>query len=95
MINMAKQSEKDPKQTDQFLITNQQFSSAVEFSQHIERKASMGENYIDVLTDYCIRNEVEIESVKKLLTPSLKEKITAEAQNLNLLKVKAAPKLPI
>jgi len=83
------------KKTDEFLISNQQFSSAVEFSQHIERKASMGQNYIDVLTDFCVRNEVEIESIKKLLTPSLKEKITAEAQNLNLLKAKKTSKLPI
>lgn len=85
----------DPTQTDEYMITNQQFSSAVEFSQHIERKASLGQNYIDVLTDFCVRNEVEIESVKKLLTPSLKEKITAEAQNLNLLKQKNSGKLPI
>ena len=94
MKNMPK-SEKEKVSSDEFLITNQQFSSATEFSQHIERKASIGQNYIDVLTDYCVRNEVEIESVKKLLTPSLKENIAAEAQNLNLLKVKAAPKLPI
>jgi hypothetical protein len=85
----------DPTQTDEYMITNQQFSSAVEFSQHIERKASLRQNYIDVLTDFCVRNEVEIESVKKLLTPSLKEKITAEAQNLNLLKQKNSGKLPI
>lgn len=84
-----------PEQTDEYLITNHQFSSAVEFSQHIERKANRGQNYIDVLTDFCIRNEVEIESIKKLLTPSLKEKITAEAQTLNLLKAKKPAKLPI
>lgn len=91
----TKNQKADPTQTDEYLITNQQFSSATEFSQHIERRASRGQNYIDVLTDYCVRNEVEIESVKKLLTPSLKEKITAEAQNLNLLKQKRASKLPI
>lgn len=91
----TKNQKADPTQTDEYLITNQQFSSATEFSQHIERRASLGQNYIDVLTDYCVRNEVEIESVKKLLTPSLKEKITAEAQNLNLLKQKRASKLPI
>ena len=91
----TKNQKSDPTQTDEYLITNQQFSSATEFSQHIERRASLGQNYIDVLTDYCVRNEVEIESVKKLLTPSLKEKITAEDQNLNLLKQKRASKLPI
>lgn len=91
---MTKVISQDSK-TSEFLISNNQFSSATEFSQHIERKASVGQNYIDVLTEYCVRNEVEIESVKKLLTPSLKEKITAEAQNLNLLKSKKTAKLPI
>ena len=62
----TKNQKADPTQTDEYLITNQQFSSATEFSQHIERRASLGQNYIDVLTDYCVRNEVEIESVKKL-----------------------------
>ena len=38
---------------------------------------------------------IEIESIKKLLTPSLREKIKVEAQDLNLLKEKKGAKLPI
>ena len=88
-------SEKEKVSSDEFLITNQQFSSATEFSQHIERKAVSAGNYIDVLVEYCTRNEIEIESVKKLLTSSLKEKIKAEAIGLNLVKGQKSCKLPI
>ena len=45
--------------------------------------------------EYCGRNEIEIESVKKLLTTSLKEKIKAEAIGLNLVKGQKSCKLPI
>tara|TARA_B100002019_G_scaffold284757_1_gene292842 strand:+ start:1436 stop:1720 length:285 start_codon:yes stop_codon:yes gene_type:complete len=94
MPKLIVDNENPEKQTDQFLITKE-FSTSTEFSQFIEKKASSGSNYIDVLLDYCIRNEIEIESVKKLLTPSLKEKLKAEAQDLNLLKQNDKAKLPI
>lgn len=85
--------------TDVFLITKE-FKTSTEFSQYIERKARRGLaaqegiGYIDVLCDYCLEREIEIESVKKLLSPSLKEKIKVEAENLNLLKTKPN-KLPL
>ena len=84
----------EEQQTDQFLITKE-FSTSTEFSQFIERKANDGAGFIDVLVDYCTRKEIEIESIKKLLTPSLREKIKVEAQDLNLLKEKKGAKLPI
>jgi hypothetical protein len=49
---------------------------------------------MDMLVDYCIKREIEMESVAVLLTSSLKEKIRAEAEELNLLKRKGG-KLPI
>jgi len=48
---------------------------------------------IDILIDYCVKNDIEIESVNKLLSSSLKQKLEVEAQDLNLLKVKSN-KLP-
>lgn len=76
------------KVSDVFLITKK-FNTSTEFSQHIEKTASRsGLGYMDVLVDYCERNEIEIESVNKLLSSSLKEKIKAEAQGLNMLKEK-------
>lgn len=79
--------------TDVFLITKQ-FKTSADFSMYIEKSAKRtGSGYIDVLVDYCLKQEIEIESVKKLLTTSLKEKIQVEAEELNLLKVKSG-KLP-
>jgi len=81
------------KLTDVFIITKK-FNTATEFSQHIERKAiHTKSSCIDVLIEYCTKNDVEIESANKLISTSLKEKIQAEAQELNLLKVKSN-KLP-
>lgn len=81
------------KVTDVFLITKQ-FKTQVEFSQYIEKKAHKTDSsLIDILVEYCVKQEIEIESVKKLVTPSLKEKIKVEAESLNLMKEKTM-KLP-
>lgn len=81
------------KLTDVFIITKR-FNTPTEFSQHIERKAVYTKSScIDILIEYCTTNDIEIESVNKLLSSSLKQKLEAEAQDLNLLKVKSN-KLP-
>jgi|TARA_E500000081_G_scaffold150658_1_gene179545 hypothetical protein len=81
------------KMTDVFIITKK-FKTPSEFSQHIERRAVHTKSpYMDILLEYCSKNDIEIESVNKLLSSSLKDKLEAEAQDLNLLKVKAN-KLP-
>jgi hypothetical protein len=81
------------KLTDVFIITKK-FNTPSEFSQHIERRAvHTRSTCMDILLDYCVTNDIEIESVNKLLSTSLKDKLQAEAQDLNLLKVKAN-KLP-
>ena len=86
---------KEEKISDVALVTKSEFQTSSEFSQHIEKKAVSAGNYIDVLVEYCTKNDIEIESVKKLLTASLKEKIKAEAIGLNLVKGQKSCKLPI
>tara|TARA_X000000950_G_scaffold283025_1_gene382988 strand:- start:2127 stop:2420 length:294 start_codon:yes stop_codon:yes gene_type:complete len=82
------------KMSDVFLITKQ-FKTSSDFSQYIEKcSKESGAGYIDALVDYCLKQEIEMESVKKLLTTSLKEKIKEEAESLNLLKEKSG-KLPL
>ena len=82
------------KITDVYLITKK-YNTSAEFSQHIERRAVHTKSTcMDILIEYCMNNDIEIESVKKLLSSSLIEKISAEAQDLNLLKVKSN-KLPL
>ena len=66
------------------------------FSMEIERlvKTSNGLiTYVEAVVTYCQENDIEIESVNKLLSSSLKQKLEVEAQDLNLLKVKSN-KLP-
>ena len=81
------------KPTDTFLITKE-FRSPAEFSKHIEQTAVRTQSScMDILIDYCIKNEIEAESLSKIINNSLRSKLEAEAQDLNLLKVKSN-KLP-
>ena len=43
-------------------------------------------NYIDAIVFYCEKNEIEIESVPKLISKPLKEKLKYDAQKLNFMK---------
>ena len=80
--------------SNEFLITKK-FKTSTEFSQHIEKTANAtGLPHMDILIDYCTKNDIELESVSILLTTSLKEKIRAEAEGLNMLKRKDG-KLPL
>ena len=50
-------------------------------------------NYIDAVLHFCEVNEIEVESVPKLLSKPLKEKIKYEAQELNFIKKTSRAKL--
>jgi len=50
-------------------------------------------SYIDAILDYCTDNEIDPANTRSMINKTLKEKITYEAQNLNMLKEKVA-KLP-
>jgi len=43
-------------------------------------------NYIEAICHYCEQNSIEIESVSKLITKPMKEKLKGNAMNLNYLK---------
>ena len=43
-------------------------------------------NYIDAIIHFCEQNAIDLESVPKLISKPLKEKIKYEAQELNFLK---------
>ena len=80
--------------TDEFLITKQ-FKTSSDFSQYIEVEAARTRaGFIDTIVAFCSKNNLEVESVKKLLTVSLKDKIKVEAQELNLIKGEKSGKLP-
>ena len=56
----------------------------------IEKKIS----YMEAIIDYTEKVDCEIEMVAKMLNRSIKDKIEAEAENLNMMKKKTS-KLPL
>jgi len=67
------------------------------FTQDIEDlvKNTAGLNYIDAIVHYCDMNSIEVDSVSKLISKPLKEKIKAQAMELNFLKRTSRAKLPL
>ncbi len=52
-------------------------------------------NYIDAIVYFCEQNSLDVESVPKLISKPLKEKIKYDAQQLNFMKKTSRAKLPI
>lgn len=67
------------------------------FSQEIEEivKANVSMNYIDAIVYFCENNNIDVESVSKLISKPLKEKIKYQAMELNFLKKSSRAKLPL
>jgi len=65
------------------------------FAQEIESLVQVnGEmNYIDAIIYFCEQNNIDVESVPKLISKPLKEKIKYEAMELNFLKKTSRAKL--
>jgi len=72
------------------------FMTPVKFSQDVEKIAMENSmNYIDAILHYCEKNEIELESVPKLISKPLKEKLKFDAQKLNFIKKTSRAKLLI
>ena len=52
-------------------------------------------NYIDAICHYCEINNLEVESVTKLISKPLKEKLKYDAISLNFMKKTSRARLPI
>jgi len=52
-------------------------------------------SYMDAILWYCEQNQIEVESVGRLISKSLKEKIQVEASKANLIKIPETGKLPV
>jgi hypothetical protein len=67
------------------------------FAQEIETlvKENPEYNYITAIVQYCEINGLDIESVSKLISKPLKEKLKCDAIELNFLKQTSKAKLPI
>lgn len=73
------------------------FLCQAKFSKIIEElvKTNSDMNYIDAIVYYCEQNNIEVESVTKLVSKPLKEKLKCDAINLNFLKRTSRAKLLI
>ena len=75
-------------------VLEDKFMTAAKFSQDVEKIAYENSmNYIDAIVHYCESNEIEIESVSKLISKPLKEKLKLDAQRLNFMKKTTRAKL--
>lgn len=71
------------------------FLCSAKFSQIIEEivKTNQEMNYIDAIVYYCEQNNLEVDSISKLISKPLKEKLKCDAINLNFLKRTSRAKL--
>mgnify|MGYP006266284663 CR=1 FL=1 len=77
-------------------ILEEKFMTSSKFSMEIENlvKQNNGDlNYIDAVVLYCTENNIEIDTVSKLISKALKEKIKYDAQKLNYIKRSSNAKL--
>ena len=62
------------------------FLTPQKFAIEIEKIVAQEDlNYIDAILHYCEKNDIEPDSVSRLITKGLKEKIEANARELNFL----------
>lgn len=76
-------------------VLENKFFCPSRFAQEIESlvQTNSDMNYIDAIIHFCERNNIDVESVPKLLSKPLKEKIRYEAMELNFLKKTSRAKL--
>ncbi|AHB80632.1 late promoter transcriptional regulator [Synechococcus phage ACG-2014h] len=80
---------------DKKQLLEDKFMTAAKFSQEVEKIALHNPemNYIDSVIHYCELNEIELDSVGKLISKPLKEKLKHDAQKLNFIKKTSRAKL--
>lgn len=79
-------------------VPDDKFLTAAKFSEVIEKIVRDSDglvNYIDAIVSYCEENQVEYETVVKLISKPLKDKIKYDAQKLNFIKKTTMGVLPI
>jgi hypothetical protein len=76
-------------------VLESKFFCPSRFAQEIEGlvQTNSDMNYIDAIVYFCDQNNIDVESVPKLISKPLKEKIKYEAMELNFLKKTSRAKL--
>ena len=72
------------------------FLTPSKFAMEIEKiVAEEKMNYIDAIVYFCEINELEVDSISKLISKSLKERLKWDAIRLNFMKKTSRAKLPL
>lgn len=76
-------------------VLETKFFCPSKFAQEIELIVQVNKemNYIDAIIYFCEKNNIDLESVPKLISKPLKEKIKYDAMELNFLKRTSRAKL--
>ena len=74
-----KKREKEDNESNNFL-TKKKFTEMI-----LESVKSDGHGYIDAIVHICEKNNIEIEDVKKYISPAIKDQVEAEGMNLHML----------
>lgn len=77
-------------------IASTKFLTESKFAEDIEKivKSNSDHNYITAIVEYCELNGLEVESVSKIISKPLKEKLRHDAIKLNFLqKTHRSPKI--
>lgn len=78
-------------------LIESKFYCSRKFAEEIESivKNNKGMKYVDAIITFCEKNNLDVESIPKLVSKPLKEKLKCEAMELNLLKKTSRAKLPL
>ena len=78
-------------------VMESKFFCPAKFAQEIETLVLENKdmNYIDAIVFFCDQNSIDVESVPKLISKPLKDKIKRDAQELKFMKKSSRAKLPI
>ena len=78
-------------------VLESKFFCPARFAEEIEQLVLLNAdmNYIDAIVHFCEQHSLDLESVPKLISKPLKEKIKYDAQQLNFMKKTSRAKLPI
>jgi len=84
-----------PMENELEKVLESKFFCSSRFAQEIETlvQTNLDMNYIDAIVHFCETNNIDLESVPKLISKPLKEKLKYEAMELNFLKKTSRAKL--
>jgi len=97
LLNLNYNPMKENKGEDIDNLIESKFYCSRKFSEEIENivKTNKDMKYIDAIVFFCGENNIDVESIPKLMSKPLKEKLKCEAIDLNLLKRTSYGKLPV